>query len=202
MKINQKGLTLIEMMIAIVIGLIMTSAVMTIFVSNTRSNSDSVAMIRLNQELRGTMTFISDELKRSGYNSGAYDSYMEELDINDAGGDDISDDNCITYAYQEPGSSAVSTVPATSIYGFRLVGTVDEIKWGASADLGCSFGIAITEANIAEITEFEIKLVETKAGAVEVNQVEVTITGETVLSGGTIASRTISEIIRVRNDAL
>lgn len=200
MKKNQTGLTLIEMLIAMVIGLLIVGTVITFFITNVRSNSDSVAMIRLNQELRGVMTFVSDELKRSGYNDGQFDTYMAKLDINDAGNDGISDDNCITYAYQEPGVSSVSTVPATSVFGFRLDSVDDQIKWGVSADLNCNFGSSITEINIAEITEFEIKLTETDVGTVTVNQVEVTITGETQLSGGATASRTISEIIRIRND--
>lgn len=203
MKTNQKGLTLIEMMIAMVIGLMITGMVMTLFISNVRSNRDSVSMIRLNQELRGVMTFVSDELKRSGYSAGSFDTYMDELKITDIGNDTISDDNCIIYAYDET-SSGASVVPSSAKFGFHL--DSEEIHWGTGASAvlaSCgSFGEAITETKIAKITEFEIKLTETTAGAVEVNQVEVTITGTTELSGGTIASRTISEIIRVRNDAV
>jgi type IV pilus assembly protein PilW len=202
---KQKGLTLIELMIAMVIGLLIVGTVITIFITNVRSNRDNVAMIKLNQELRGAMTFISDELKRSGYNDGLYEAYLAELEINDADTppDYISDDDCIRYAYQAPSVSAASVVPPTSIYGFRFDTGAKEIKWGANATDACNFGESITDKNLVEITNFDIKLLPVEfSSAGDVMQVEVTIEGNIELSGNITATRNISEIIRVRNDRI
>ena len=150
MKTNQKGLTLIEMMIAIVIGLIMTSAVMTMFISNIRSNSDSVAMIRLKQELRGTKTFISDELKRAGYSANPDEhDFMSELNSVDS--------KCLLYSYDEDGNGVqnVSGSSSDERFGFRVetttTSTKGQIKWGRSADDNCTFGESITDRNIVAI---------------------------------------------------
>lgn len=197
MKTKQNGLTLIEMMIAMVIGLLIVGSVITMFITNVRSFRDTVAMTRLNQELRGVMTFISDEVKRAGYSADpdiAAPTFMDDLAVS-AG--------CIRYAYDENENGVRD---GNERYGFRL--NSNAIEWNrniTSAD--CSTASTtwedITETNIANITAFTITpnpLVAITAGTVSVYQITVTLTGETNLSDGSTASRTISEVIRVRND--
>jgi type IV pilus assembly protein PilW len=204
MNKNQKGLTLIEMMIAMVIGLLVVGTVITIFITNVRSNRDNVSMIRLNQELRGVMTFISDEVKRAGYStdSGVND-FIEEFDIST---------NCIRYGYDDPSVGTYGVLDASERFGFRAVDTaadadsdIDTIEWGRSnTDNTCDNGTwnPITEYDLAEITNFTVADTSVLAisGTINIPQVTVSITGQTTLSGGTIASRTISEVIRLRND--
>lgn len=226
---NQKGLTLIEMMIAIVIGLIITSAVMTMFISNIRSNRDSVAMIRLNQELRGTMTFISDELKRAGYSANPEEGGF-------IGGLDPVNTRCFLYSYDENGDGVrgVAGGGTDERFGFRVetndpepdpeINTNSQIKWGKSATNACTFGTSITDRDIvaiilndtvtsganpygrptnclvADYPLSSITLTSITAGTVLIKQVEIVLTGKTTLSGNTEVCRTVKEIIRLRND--
>ena len=207
MKENQKGLTLIEMMIAMVIGLLIVGTVITMFITNVRSNSDNVSMIRLNQELRGVMTFISDDLKRAGYSDDAeVDTFINEFNISA---------NCIRYSYDDPSNGTLNGVrDASERFGFRAVDTADDadsnidtIQWGRTNTdpmTNCNNGVwnPITEYDLAEITSFTVtdSSVSTPSATVTIPQLTISITGQTTLSGGTIASRTISEVIRLRND--
>lgn len=189
---KQRGLTLIEMMIALVIGALVVGTVITIFVSNVRSFRDNVAMSKLNQELRGVMTFISDEVKRAGYSADPdVGDFMDELDLS-AG--------CIRYSYDE---DADGVKDADESFGFQLVDSA--IEWSNNTGADCSGGTweDITDTTIASITAFNLSpvpLTAIQAGAVEIYQITVTITGETTISSGDAASRSITEVIRVRND--
>jgi type IV pilus assembly protein PilW len=202
---NQRGLTLIELMIAMVIGLLIVGTVITIFITNVRSNRDNVAMIKLNQELRGVMTFMSDELKRAGYSS---DSTITDF-IDDFG----LSSNCIRYAYDENNNS---TLDGDERFGFRGIDSdgdtvIDTIQWSNSntsdpQDVSitdyCLTGRweAITDKDILDITNVSVDEETIVVGATSIEQLTITITGQTILSGGTVASRTISEVIRIRND--
>lgn len=184
------------MMIAMLVGLIVSAGVIAIFVSNVKSSSENVRMIRLNQELRGVMSFISDELKRAGYSGDPAISGTDFID--DANWDAAS--SCLRYSYDEDNDGIQQ---ADERFGFKLL--VDEIHWGTNQvdDLtDCTQGNwqAISDNNIATINTFTAPKTEVVASAtVNVNQVIVTLTGQIALQPGT-ASRTITEMIRVRND--
>ena len=59
------GFTLIEMMVAIVLGLLVVGAVLAFIVSLVRANSETVLSTRLNQEMRATMALISNDVRRA-----------------------------------------------------------------------------------------------------------------------------------------
>ncbi len=67
------GFSLIELMVALVAGLIVVGAVLAFTVSSVRSNSDYVKSARLFQELRNSSDFVTSELKRAGYDEAAMD---------------------------------------------------------------------------------------------------------------------------------
>lgn len=198
MKKIQQGLTLIEMMIAMLIGIMLIGSVLTMFVTNVRSNSDNVAMIRLNQELRSVMGFMSDELKRAGYSG-------------DSGVDDFNDDyalsaNCLRYSYDEDNDG---TRDGNERFGFKAVdsdadGSTDTIQWAnnnTAADCSAGTWQGITEPTIANITSVVIASGNIVIDSVTVRQLTITITATKEISGGVTTSRTISEVIRLRNDA-
>ncbi|KXJ58681.1 MAG: type IV pilin [Alteromonas sp. Nap_26] len=206
--ISQKGLTLIEMMIALVLGLFVTAAIITVFSTNVRTNTENLKMIRLNQELRGAMSLMSDEFKRAGYSAlASITTFMDRTNFTTT---------CANYSYDINANSSVDTV---EYYGFRLDQANNEIDWGSGlTNVGCSTGAwqAITDPNIAEITtlDFDITGSVNTSGAsgvtalttttgVSVYDVTITLTGTTDLPHTSAANdprRTITETIRIRNE--
>ncbi len=66
------GFTLVELMIAMVLGLIVIGAVLALSLSMIRANSDTIAATRLTQELRATAATITSELQRAGSTGNPY----------------------------------------------------------------------------------------------------------------------------------
>lgn len=71
MLINkQKGFTLIELMIGLLLGLIVTAMVLTMFISTVGSTRQVNSTLRLNQELRTVLEMMERSTRRAGYWAG------------------------------------------------------------------------------------------------------------------------------------
>ena len=98
------GFSLVELMVALVAGMIVVGAVLAFTVSSVRANSDYVQSTRLMQELRNTTDYMTVELKRAGYDEKAMKyvanptstavSHFAPMKIDTTAGA-----NCIIYAY-------------------------------------------------------------------------------------------------------
>lgn len=64
-KKAQAGLSLIELMIAMVVGLIVIGAAIALVVSLMRSNNDSIRSMRLSQEMRAVADIMTMEVRRA-----------------------------------------------------------------------------------------------------------------------------------------
>lgn len=106
------GFSLVELMVALVAGLVVVGAMLAFTISSVRANSDYVQSARLTQELRTISQHIADELRRAGYDEDAM-SYVATtsatafsefspvlVDTSTAGA------HCIVYAYdRSPGTA-------------------------------------------------------------------------------------------------
>jgi prepilin-type N-terminal cleavage/methylation domain-containing protein len=63
---HQRGLTLIELMISITIGLFILTGLVYMLSSSMNTNTKTLRSTRLNQELRAAMQLITHDLKRAG----------------------------------------------------------------------------------------------------------------------------------------
>lgn len=68
----QAGFSLIELLIAITLGMIIITGVVYVASSGMRTNTETLRTTRLEQELRGVLLMLNRDLKRAGYyaNSG------------------------------------------------------------------------------------------------------------------------------------
>ena len=65
------GFSLVELMIALAAGLIVSGAAVAFLMSSFKSNGDYVISTRLTQELRNTLDLVTRDLRRSGYDEYA-----------------------------------------------------------------------------------------------------------------------------------
>lgn len=63
---SERGFTLVELMIALVAGLIVSGAVLAFFFSSMKSNGEYVQSTRLTQELRNNLDLMTRDLRRAG----------------------------------------------------------------------------------------------------------------------------------------
>lgn len=66
-----RGFSLIEMMIALAAGLIVSGAAIAFLLSSMKSNGEYVQSTRLTQELRNTLDLVTRDLSRAGYNDNS-----------------------------------------------------------------------------------------------------------------------------------
>jgi len=124
---RQSGLTLIEMMIAMLIGLIVSGAVLTTFITTVSTNAAAMKMVKLNQELRTSMTLISRDIRRTGHWGTVVSNspYLDDIEI--VGG------NCILLAYDDP------SVSGNDFIGYKLENGIIK-RASANAAFTCASG--------------------------------------------------------------
>ncbi|WP_027854017.1 PilW family protein [Marinobacterium litorale] len=66
-NIRQAGMSLIELMIAIFVGLIVVAGALTVYVNTVSSSSSTLKMSMLNQELSTLMSVMAMDIRRAGY---------------------------------------------------------------------------------------------------------------------------------------
>lgn len=139
-RIRQTGVTLIEMMIGMTVGLFVVSGVLTVYVATLNSTSDTIKQSRLNQEIMTLINIMSTDIRRAGYWAGstpdtsASNPFSEiantALDVRDVSSNastfttanvlaGTAVGNCITYAYdldQGGGNPADD-----ELFGFKLL---------------------------------------------------------------------------------
>jgi prepilin-type N-terminal cleavage/methylation domain-containing protein len=102
---RSRGFSLIELMIALVAGLIVSYAVVAFTMSSLKNNGEYVQSTRLTQALRDTMDFTTRELRRAGYDenalaylgAGASSPFSPMLVTNPN-----TTASCVIYAYDRP----------------------------------------------------------------------------------------------------
>lgn len=210
---NHKGFTLVEMLVATVLGLFVTAVIITVFATNVRTSNENLRMVRLNQELRGVMALMVDELKRAGYSADTENSDFMS-DFNYGAG-------CIRYSYDDDEDGVRD---GNERFGFKL--NANKVQWTRSGgNVGATKGSAdctsgtwnsLTTIDVASISTLDFDLsgalntegvsgltALTTTEGVSVYDVTITLTGWADLPHSNAANdprRTISETIRVRND--
>lgn len=181
------GFTLIEMMVAMVIGLIVVIAVIAFIVAIMRSNNQTIQATRLTQELRATMAVIAADLKRARSVSDP----LAAATSNDAVYTNLSSINtatagCIKYGYQGTGGNTFRTI---SVSGNNKV----LMSTNSAASPACATGTQIgsDQVNITTLT----------FTAVNSRQYNVVLTGALASANSDMnaVTRTITETVYVRS---
>lgn len=105
-----QGFSLVELMVALVVGLIVIGAVLALVISIMKSNRQTLQSTRLNQEMRATIAVIANDLRRA---RGTADSLTEaKLPDGERYTKDInySTAGCIRYAYADASGNACHVI--------------------------------------------------------------------------------------------
>lgn len=204
-RCEPRGFSLVELMVAIGVGLVVAAAITSLFISLVRSDSSNLKSIRLNQELRATMSLMTRDLRRAGFNNDAVDDVLassanpfQQMTVG-AGND------CIIYAYDENKDGVY--VASDELFGFRLNGDAIARLNGADCAGG---GTKITDDDLIAITEFTVSDPDLPGDVPEetvtpgktvsgitTHQITFTLAGRLV--SDTSVKRTITETVETRN---
>lgn len=118
---RQRGFTLVELMVGVVVGLVVLAGMSAVYLNAARGSRTSTTANQLNQDLRAVMDIMVNDIRRAGYWSGAtnganpFTTAATDLQISNAG-------TCILYSYDATYSGGTGGVldAGTDVLGFRL----------------------------------------------------------------------------------
>lgn len=120
-----RGFSLIEMMVALVVGLIVSGALLAFTISSVRANAEYVRAARLTQELRTVGQFVDSELRRAGYDEDSLE-YVAGTTATQFSPfspillDTTAGANCVIYAYdRSPGTGGSIDDDNQEVRGIR-----------------------------------------------------------------------------------
>lgn len=180
---RSRGVSLVELMVAMVIGLIVIGAVIALVLSMMRANNQTIQATRLTQELRATAAVIATDLRRAG---GVVDPLTTATA---AGGNpfsaitvlDASQTGCIRYGY--------ANAPGGNFHAISLSGGavyLDADNTAASATCGGGQILSSTFVTISDLTF-----------AVTGRRIDVTLRGQ--LQSDPEIQRTLTQTVFVRS---
>lgn len=195
---HARGFSLIELMVALVVGLIVVGAVLALIVAIMKSNRETLQATRLNQELRATMAVITTDIRRArGVEDPLTTATMDpttvpykDIDTTTAG--------CIRYGYfdviDDNGDGDVTNDNYHSIYlsGGKVMRASGDLK----DDPKCTTGGEQLGSDQVAITT----LTFTPSATAPTRAFDITLTGH-LLNDVTLGNidRTITQTVFVRS---
>ena len=158
-RARAQGFTLIELMISIVLGLIVVSAVLGLIVSNLQNANAVTRGVRVTQESRALTEIMTRELRRAGYDgsgmtrigSGTNATTFRAITILAGPNCPSSGTNCcIKYAYDSNGDG-VASAGEFRMFSRDVVNGRGVVRYGRFANaaaVACDGGSVITSSDI------------------------------------------------------
>jgi len=227
---RQRGVSLVELMVGLAIGLIIIAAAASVYITSVRSGSDTLRSAKLNMELRGAMDLMVAEIRRSGYTPNTTNLTSNPFMLADTNLTLVGTD-CLLLAYDANGNGVTET---TDFVGFKKNATAVSMRYGgtASTSTGCSVGSweNLTDPNNVVIDTLTFSIAyqcwnaqtllssssqpcasgqsvfntaaaaSTKSDLVEVRDVTIALVGHHKSDALTIMS--LNQSVRVRNDRI
>ena len=202
---TQRGFTLIELMISVVIGLIILAAVLGMFVTMIKSDSDNLKSIRLNQELRAAMNLITRDIRRAGANRNAAVNSSTTPPTNPFS----STSGTTTRATIGGGGTSISfsydavADAVTELYGYQrnsTAGTERIESCSGSTASGCGAWQPVTDESLVNITALTFTDTTVTEAGINIRQITVTLSGQ--LRRDNTVTRTLTETVKLRNDEI
>jgi type IV pilus assembly protein PilW len=183
---KQAGLTFVEVLVGLAVGVIVIGGGLSIYASSVRSGSETLLASKLNQELGALMLVMTNDIRRAGYWATAIASEADQNPFNLPGStalvvvDDMDADamqpptgqgSCITYAYEAtyiPGNTG-GLLESNDLFGFRLNGTSVQMRQSGTVDgtdcvggtcNSCQNGewMDVNDPDVVEITQLTFDL--------------------------------------------
>lgn len=218
LKQKQIGVSLVEILIGLSVGIILTFGVIVFYSNTSKVSNDTLRIVRLEHELQTAMALMKNDIRRAGYTANAA-ALVGTGTVNPfmvSGSTDIQvpSSSCIllTYDLNMDGTlPALNTASSDDRFGYRLSGGAIQSRAATDATFDCAAGTweNLTNTNLISITNLTFTLTESVealdssnpppgGASITVRQVTITITGQLVSDAA--VQRTITSQVRVRND--
>lgn len=199
--INSRGFSLVELMVAMVAGLLLVAAVSALFATILKANKTAMQVSRLNQELQSVTDMIARDIQRAGYDARAANSLISGARSDfyfDSSADLMNSNTCVRVKYDDDADGVLentSAVGETRIYNYSSTEKAVRLDQGNTAS--CSNGEKISTEGIIEITNLTFTML---SGSVSTGArtIRVVISGKDKKSPA--LKLTLQRDIKLRND--
>ena len=207
---KQSGLTLIELMVGIVIGLIVVAGGISFYVATIKGSTSTHRITHLTQESGAIMQLITNDIRRAGYgippphviaNFSVFDGNVLKTNIAVplSGNTD-----CVLYVYDANDDGDISDADDEH-HGFKRietngVGRID-MKTNGTSMTDCSAGtwVTLSDDNLIDVTAFTVTNSVTNLTGVDVRLVTLSLDSESQIDSAINKPETIQVYLRNHN---
>jgi len=208
---HQRGVTLIELMVAMVISLIASTGMVLLMANVLGTGTQTIQMTRLTQDMRTAMQLISRDLRRANYHSNSANCYAN-INCNP----DVAKimavvpvtANCFRFWLDREGDGDLDAAAfqryARGAVNVLQMTIADDANDTCGDDWGVTFDI--TDADIVNVSEFTVSSDDSYCDNISatdsqtVSKIRLTMTAELQNTPqGIPISKTIEDMIYVRN---
>lgn len=163
LKISQiRGFSLVELMVAMVAGLLLVAAVSALFATIIKSNRTVMQVSRLNQELQAVTDMIARDIQRAGYDASAATHTLASGATSPFYFDSTTDlaTNCISVKYDDDANGVLDNTSAageTRLYNYSSAEKAVRLGQGSTAS--CSAGNKISTEDTIEISALSFTMI-------------------------------------------
>ena len=211
---NQRGFSLIELMVGMAIGLILMAAVVALTVSMLRTNAETVTLSKLTQEGRSISDLVTREVRRARYSGnarafvgagGAVTNAFGVVQINTTDLPTAVSGNCIRFSYDadDDGTLETNEVKVISLFNGAVYLGQAATYAGAScvtSSAGAGNALRISSRDV-NVTSLEFRGNSTTNGVTGIaNRIDLLFT--VALANDATVTRRFNQNIQLRNPFL
>lgn len=214
--VDSRGFTLVELMIALVIMSIVTLGAVQLSANVFRSNTQSIQMIQLSQEMRSVIQLISRDIRRAGYNDDALAGFLSTQPLASGVSMGTMDENnissCLRVQYDNLDGDAMNVV-----YRLRTVNDIGRVSAHFGATASCATDVTdnawvdVTDPLLTHVSDLEFRLNDqltdiaenlSNGHVIQVGLQQISIAISAILRTNNTINRTIINEVQIRNQFL
>jgi type IV pilus assembly protein PilW len=216
------GLSIVELLVGMAIGLFILAGSSALFVANIASSRRLALETRINQDLRATMDLITRDLRRGAYWGNALEgTRANATQANPYAAVTLTpatNPSQILYSYTRD-TTENNSLDNNEVFGFRLSAGAIQMCMGGSSASSCNNWQTLSNTDILRISALSIAPTETtidlraacatnctdtalapSCPRIRIRSYNITLTGSATSDAA--LSRTLRSQVRLRNDAL
>lgn len=201
---KQLGNSLVELMIAMTLGLASITAMASLVGHGIALNSNLLAKSRLDEEVNAVVAVLSHDLKRAGFYAHTDQLVKNPTTVSNPFDNSIkvsaypseTPSSCINFAYDRNQNGTRDTSPSNENYGYRLKDKAIEIRLdGANCDE--SGWHDLTDPKVVQVVVFELTIEQTTVQ--QIIQTRVNIDLQARLKKHPEISRRVTTTVAIEN---
>lgn len=199
---RQLGLSIVELMITITLGLLLMAALTAVFANTIGVNSRSLKLSQLHEEATAAMELMVSDLRRAGYRGDAAKLVYDPTNASTAFNNTIvigqltgeAPNSCILFAYDADGDG--SHDGASENFGYRVSNGQLQRRQNSA---GCDSGgwQSLTSSAMLRVTDLDFTLTERMLSLV--NEQRVTVALQVAMPSDSEITRTMTTEVVIRN---